>query len=113
MGCASHCENGCVDAAAIFTPTRSAMRAAALRFLITSRRTAAMSSQMPVATSTTDWCSSAWISISSSGVEASTICEMKLFSSRVTGSMIWYSSSTPSVNSRDMPHRAPFGQRAS
>ncbi len=89
------------------------MREAARRFLITSRRTAAMSSQMPVATSTTDWCSSAWISISSSGVEASTICEMKLFSSRVTGSMIWYSSSTPSVNSRAIRSSASFVQWAS
>jgi len=54
----------------------SAMREAARRFLMMSRRTAATSSQTPVATSTTDWCSSAWISISSSGLAASAICAM-------------------------------------
>ena len=53
--------------------------------------------QISVPTSTIDWCNSALICSLSTSFPASSICVMYDFSSPVAGSMIWYSSSMPSV----------------
>src|SRR5215471_16933808 len=78
-------------------PWRAASAMISDRSSVTSRRTSAMSLQIPVPTSTTDWCISGLtrsfrIRLPSSRSSWTWEC-----SSRVSGSMIWNSSSTPRV----------------
>src|SRR6478672_73583 len=97
MSWSAQFEKGWVPAAATRIPWRWASAMISPRSSWTSRRTSEMSLQMPVPISMTDWCISgltrSFRSLFPSS-RSSWTCER---SSRVSGSMIWNSSSTPRV----------------
>src|ERR1700674_3348156 len=97
MAWSSHLENGCVPAEATPMPCRFARAMISLRSSVTSLRTSATLAQMPVPTSITDWCISGLTRSFKRSFPSSSISWTCERSSRVSGSMIWNSSSTPRV----------------
>src|SRR6266508_4350435 len=95
-------ENGCVPAAAMRRPTRSAASARSRRVRMISSASSGIVSQIFVPTSTIDWCiSRLMFSPNADALDASSseTCER---SSQVFGSTIWNSSSTPTVKAWSM-----------
>src|SRR5437773_1454503 len=97
MSWSIQCENGCVPAEAIFNPCCAASFASSVRRLTTCCRASRASLQISVASSTIDWCNSGLTRFSKTNLPSARICWMCERRSRVSGSIIWNSSSIPRV----------------
>src|SRR5688572_19664281 len=97
MSWSAQFEKGWVPAAATRIPWRRARAMISPRSSATSLRTSWMFLQMPVPISMTDWCISGFTRSFRTRFPSSSISWTCDFNSRVSGSMIWNSSSTPRV----------------
>src|SRR5512140_480160 len=97
ISCVTHEENGCVPAAATRSPLFATCEITEWRSFTSSALAAEGVLHTFVPTSTIDWCSSGF-TCSRMMRSPSRISWMYDFSSRVSGSIIWYSSSIPIVS---------------